>query len=91
MSATTPLVIVEGNYLLVDQEPWVHVRDLLAECWYVDAEQDLRLEHLIARHVEFGRSPDDARLFATTSDQHNADVMSRTKQRADLVVCLALE
>ena len=30
-----PLVITEGNYLLVDDGPWAHVRDLLDETWYV--------------------------------------------------------
>ena len=30
-----PLVITEGNYLLVDEGPWAHVRELLDEAWYV--------------------------------------------------------
>ena len=30
-----PLVITEGNYLLVDDGPWAEVRPLLDEAWFV--------------------------------------------------------
>jgi pantothenate kinase len=30
-----PLVITEGNYLLLDQGPWSKVRELLDEAWFV--------------------------------------------------------
>ncbi len=32
----TPLVVVEGNYLLVDEPPWDEVAGLLDETWFVD-------------------------------------------------------
>ncbi|HEY0520835.1 MAG TPA: hypothetical protein VGC84_15175, partial [Ilumatobacteraceae bacterium] len=35
---TTPLVITEGNYLLVDTPPWDAVRPVLDEVWYVDVD-----------------------------------------------------
>ena len=34
-----PLVVTEGNYLLVPDEPWAAVRGLLDEAWYVDARR----------------------------------------------------
>ncbi len=30
------LVIVEGNYLLLDVPPWQKIRDLCTEVWYLD-------------------------------------------------------
>jgi pantothenate kinase len=39
-----PLVITEGNYLLVDEGPWAEVRDLLDEAWYVVQDEQRRLE-----------------------------------------------
>ena len=39
-----PLVITEGNYLLVDEGPWRHVRDLLDETWYVVQDESTRVE-----------------------------------------------
>jgi pantothenate kinase len=81
-----PLVITEGNYLLVDQGPWAEVRDLLDETWYVVQDEDRRLELLIARHVEFGKEPDFAREWVMRSDQRNAELIETTRGRADALV-----
>ncbi len=83
---TVPLVVVEGNYLLHDDGPWAHVRGLLAECWYVDLDDDERLQRLIARHQRFGRDAASAREHALGSDQRNAELIAATRDRADLVV-----
>jgi pantothenate kinase len=81
-----PLVITEGNYLLVDSGPWAAVRDLLDEAWYVVQDEERRLELLIARHVEFGKAPDFAREWVMRSDQRNAELIATTQQRADALV-----
>ncbi|MCL3860628.1 nucleoside/nucleotide kinase family protein [Actinotalea sp. K2] len=82
-----PLVITEGNYLLVPDGPWAAVRSLLDECWYVAPDEDVRMERLVARHERFGRSPEDARERSLGSDQRNAEVIARTRELADLIVC----
>lgn len=81
-----PLVITEGNYLLVDQGPWAEVRSLLDETWYVVQDEETRLRRLIARHVEFGKAPDFAREWVMRSDQRNAELIETTRARADAVV-----
>jgi pantothenate kinase len=81
-----PLVITEGNYLLVDDGPWASVRELLDEAWYVVQDEDRRLELLIARHVEFGKEPDFAREWVMRSDQRNAELIETTRSRADALV-----
>ncbi len=81
-----PLVIVEGNYLLVDDAPWAGVRDLLDECWFVEVDEAVRMDRLVARHRAFGRTEQEARAFAHGSDQANADVIEATRGRADVVV-----
>ncbi|MDT0164928.1 nucleoside/nucleotide kinase family protein [Actinotalea sp. AC32] len=81
-----PLVITEGNYLLVEDGDWRAVRPLLDECWYVEADEEERLRRLIARHERFGRSAAEARERSTGSDQRNADVIAATIHRADLLV-----
>jgi pantothenate kinase len=85
-----PLVVTEGNYLLLDEGDWAGVRPLLDEAWYVEMDEDTRLEWLIARHVEFGKAPEEARAWVLRSDQANAAVVAPTRERADLVVRLAL-
>lgn len=83
-----PLVIVEGNYLLVDTAPWDRVREILDETWMVQLDEDVRVKRLIARHMEFGRDAEAARAHALGSDQTNAEVIGATAHRADLVVDL---
>lgn len=86
----TRFVITEGNYLLADAEPWVHVRDILDEVWYLDVPEDMRIERLVQRHVHFGRSEQEAHERALNgTDAVNARVVAATRHRADAVVRLA--
>ena len=80
-----PLVVVEGNYLLLDEGPWSAVRALLHEAWYLTGD-DTRVERLIARHVAHGRTEEAAREWVLRSDEANARVIEPTATRADLVV-----
>ncbi|MFF2196793.1 nucleoside/nucleotide kinase family protein [Streptomyces sp. NPDC058157] len=81
-----PLVITEGNYLLHDAGEWASVRPLLDEVWYLDPDDDLRLDRLIARHVGHGKDPDHARAWVARSDEANARLVALGRHRADLVV-----
>ena len=82
-----PLVVTEGNYLLLDGA-WAPVRGLLTQCWYVDVDPDLRRQRLVARHVLHGRSPGEAEAWVAATDEPNARVIEATRDRADLVVRL---
>jgi pantothenate kinase len=85
----TPLVVTEGNYLLLADEPWAGVRPQLDECWYADLDEATRLRWLIARHVAFGKTPEAAEAWVRRSDQANAAVIGPTRERADVVYRLA--
>lgn len=82
------LVVTEGNYLLLPEQPWCQVRDLLDEAWYLDTDSAERLRRLTERHIRFGRSPAEAAARARGVDQVNADLIAPTASRADLVVRL---
>ena len=82
----TPLVVTEGNYLLVADGDWAGVRALLDEAWFVEGDEDRRRELLIARHVAFGKSPAYAREWVLRSDERNAELVASTRPRAELVV-----
>lgn len=86
---SVPLVITEGNYLLLPDGPWAQVRPLLDEVWYLDLPEPARLQRLIDRHMAFGRDAAQARARATGSDQRNATLIEASRDRADLVVALA--
>jgi pantothenate kinase len=81
-----PLVVTDGNYLLVADGEWADVRALLDEAWFVEGDDDRRRDWLIARHIEFGKTPDFAREWVLRSDERNAELVASTRPRADLVV-----
>lgn len=80
------VVVTEGNYLLLDTEPWSELRSLLDEVWYLAPDEDARLERLVTRHRKFGRSLVEAKQRALGSDQRNADLIAPTAARADVVI-----
>jgi pantothenate kinase len=84
----TPLVVTEGNYLLLDDDRWGPVRALLDETWYVETDEELRVQRLIQRHIEFGKTPEYARAWVMRSDERNADLVKRTARTADVLVRL---
>jgi pantothenate kinase len=81
-----PLVITEGNYLLLDTPPWSAVRELLDETWFLAPEDDIRVQRLIARHISYGRTPEEAAEWVHRSDERNAAIVAPSRERADLVV-----
>lgn len=81
-----PLVITEGNYLLLDDAPWDQVRAVVDEVWYLDVPDGLRRERLLARHMQFGRSRSQALAWIAATDEPNAMRIAKTRQHADLCV-----
>jgi pantothenate kinase len=85
---TDGLVVTEGNYLLLDEPRWRDVRARLDEVWHVRVDEAVRLERLVARHVQFGKTPDEARAWVERVDQPNAVLVEAAADRADRVVDL---
>src|SRR3954462_4842294 len=83
---TARLVITEGNYLLLEHPTWLQARRAMDRVWFVDSEEALRVERLLARHVEFGKSRDAAQSWVADTDQPNADLVSPTAGSADLLI-----
>ena len=81
-----PLVVTEGNYLLLDDGPWSAVRSLLDEAWFITIDDEARRARLIARHVSFGRSVADATEWVMRSDEANAALVTPTQVRADRII-----
>ncbi|EDY44534.1 nucleoside/nucleotide kinase family protein [Streptomyces sp. SPB074] len=81
-----PLVVTEGNYLLLGTGPWAAVRGLLDEAWFLAPDPDTRLRRLVERHVRYGRSRAEAERWANGSDEANARLVEGSRGRADLLV-----
>lgn len=85
--AYTPLVITEGNYLLLDDDPaWAPVAGLLDEVWYLQVDADLRRERLTDRHVRFGRTREQALQWVAQTDEPNARRIEACAHRAQRTV-----
>ena len=86
--ARATLIIVEGNYLLHDQSGWEQVGSYLDESWYLQVDDELRMQRLIARHIAFGKSLEDAKDWSEGTDEANARVIDKSESKADFVVTL---
>ncbi|GAA2209518.1 nucleoside/nucleotide kinase family protein [Nonomuraea monospora] len=80
------VVVSEGNYLLSTQDPWRQVRAAMTEVWYADLDDRVRLDRLTRRHVEFGKSPEQAVRWVAEVDEPNAAAIRATRACADLHV-----
>ena len=87
--AQTPLIVTEGNYLLLDDDPaWAPVAALLDEVWYLDVDAALRLQRLAERHMRFGRTREQALDWIARTDEPNARRIEASAHRAQRrVVC----
>ena len=82
----TGTVVTEGNYLLLDEPRWRAVRAEIDVVWHLSLDEDVRVERLVARHVEFGKTPDEARAWVARVDAANAALVEAARERADLVI-----
>ncbi len=83
---THQLVIVEGNYLLLDTPPWHKLQALLDASWYLSGDENLIHERLLVRHIAGGRTPTEAEEKIASTDAPNAKMIKATQTRADLII-----
>jgi pantothenate kinase len=82
------VVLVEGNYLLLDGAPWGELRVLFDEIWFVDAEVEAIERRLMKRHLVGGRSREEAERHIRESNLANARLVLAVRDRADLCVSI---
>lgn len=80
------IIIVEGNYLLLDKWPWSELPTLFDESWFIAVPLGIVEKRLINRHVVTGRSLEEALQKVTTTDLPNAQLIMDTKERADKII-----
>ena len=85
---TVPLVVTEGNYLLLESGAWPAARSAIDEVWFLAPDNEVRHTRLLSRHEAYGRSPEEARFWALGSDERNAELIESTAGRADRIVRL---
>ena len=89
ISATTRLLIVEGNYLLLATAPWWRVRPLLDRAVYLEVPIDVVRARLMKRHGEEGLFTEERnRAHIERVDLVNHDTVQRSRPRADIAIDL---
>jgi pantothenate kinase len=83
------LVVTEGNYLLLDGPEWVAARRHLDVVWHLVTDERDRVERLVRRHTDVGRSVEHARMWVGRVDQANAALVDAAGHRADVVLDLS--
>jgi hypothetical protein len=80
------LVLIEGNYVLVRDEPWRRVAEQLDLAVYLEVERDAARDAVIARHVAGGMSRTEAVAQYDANDRLNTEVVLASRRNADLLV-----
>jgi pantothenate kinase len=87
--ATTKLLVVEGNYLLLATAPWWRVKPLLDRSIYFEIPREVVRARLMKRHAEEGLFTEERnRAHIERVDLVNYDTVQRSRPRADIAIDL---
>ena len=79
-------IIVEGNYLLLDEEPWSALGGLFDFSIFVDVPRSELERRLMERWRDHGKSDDDAHDWIASNDLPNIERVLARRRKADLIV-----
>lgn len=79
-------VLVEGNYLLLEEEPWTALSSLFDFTIFVDVPRFELERRLMERWRGHGKSDDEARAWIASNDLPNIDRVLARRRKADLVL-----
>ena len=82
------VIVIEGNYLFSEEHNWNGVFPLLDHTWFIEIDNEVRMQRLIARHVKYGKTPEEAEYWSRGSDEANAQYIELTAHRAASVIKL---
>ncbi|MBP3880160.1 MAG: nucleoside/nucleotide kinase family protein [Lachnospiraceae bacterium] len=80
------IVLLEGNYLLLDRPGWSELKQLADLTICVRAEEEMLRERLISRRMKTGTSGEKAAAFVDFSDMHNVRICLSESADADVVL-----
>jgi putative kinase len=81
-----PIVLIEGNYLLLQGQGWEKVGDLACGYAWLDVPLALAHQSMLDRHMVGGRSLEESENKWVTNDGPNALTALRSRGNADVVL-----
>jgi pantothenate kinase len=83
--ADTRIVLVEGNYLLLDRAPWSELAPLFDLTIFIDVPMAELERRLLARWRDLGRSEEEASTWVDGNDLPNARLVIESSRAADIL------
>ncbi len=81
---TVRIILVEGIYLLHNDQAWQPICQFFDERWYFDTPPAVAMERLVQRHMRaWGYTREVAQHRIDTSDRLNAEIVARSRDLAD--------
>ncbi|MEE9321413.1 MAG: hypothetical protein V3U76_13265 [Granulosicoccus sp.] len=79
------IIVVEGNYLLLNQPGWRSLKDCFDLTVLLDVSWETLKTRSVARWLSFDHTPEEALARAEQNDLPNGDTVRRESQRPDIV------
>uniref|UniRef100_A0A7S1T861 Phosphoribulokinase/uridine kinase domain-containing protein n=2 Tax=Tetraselmis chuii TaxID=63592 RepID=A0A7S1T861_9CHLO len=86
VNSSHSIVIVEGNYLLLDLPPWMKLGGIFDETWFVDTDLDVAMERIFERQTGIGMDPEVSRGRIQGNDRPNGELVMGTRSSADIII-----
>jgi pantothenate kinase len=81
------LVILEGNYVFMDEDVWRDIGRLCDERWLVDVDLDRAMERVVRRHMGTGLAEDAARYRVESNDRPNGEeIVRKSRESATKII-----
>jgi pantothenate kinase len=78
-------VIVEGNYLLLDEQPWSRLAPLFDFTVFLDVPREELDRRLLRRWREYGRTEEAGRRWIDGNDMPNAERILARRVKSDVI------
>lgn len=88
ITADADIVLIEGNWLLLNEEKWNELEDYCDISLFIEADQEVLKQRLINRKIRGGLSPEEAEIFYRESDGKNVERVLRNHFNTDIVLKL---
>lgn len=80
------LILIEGNYLLLDSPPWSEIKSILDFSYFIECPLQVAEERVRLRHMAVGSTLEAAEERVKYNDSPNAQLVLACKHRADRIV-----
>eukprot|EP01038_Epipyxis_sp_PR26KG_P016003 gene16003-21715_t len=86
VTADHKIIIIEGNYLLLDESPWNSIKNILDFIYFIDCPLEISNERVYNRHLSVGCDENEARKRVNENDGLNSILIQSNKQLASKIL-----